>query len=401
MKRNQIYELKNKSEVVKYIINNKLFEDKLFSVDEIGNGNMNYVYRIKELVTGKSFILKYAAKHIRISDDIMVSTDRIKIEAKVLTYLSGYAADYIPHIYQYDEINHCILMEDYDDFLIVRDLLVDFEQVPDFAEHVSTYLVKSILPTLELLQEEVLKKELIEQFSNPLCDITKTYVFTEPFDVHGSTNAIYEPNQSYIEQEIFQDSKLLAEIEVIKDLFSNKKQALLHGDLHTGSIFTNKTSVIVFDYEFAFFGPIGFDIGNLVANMIFAWLHAKAFGQRKDYIQWMEETIIKTLDLFTEKLILEWECYKADNAADHLIEITSYLKEILQDTASFAGVELIRRVVGIAHVADITSIDAEKERIRAERIAIQVAKSYILNKHKMNSGSDFVRVLREIERKID
>ncbi|MHB8128013.1 MAG: S-methyl-5-thioribose kinase [Mobilitalea sp.] len=391
---NHVYKLKEKDEVIKYLNNKALLENDLFIIDEIGNGNMNYVYRIKSSDCTRSYILKYAANHTRISDDIMVSTDRIKIESKAILYLSKYVPDYVPHIYQFDEINNCILMEDYSDFIIVRDLLNNFIRIPFFADHISTYLVKGLFPYSELVLDNESKQNVINLFANPLCDITKTFVFTEPFMKNSNTNNIYEPNQSFIDKEVFQDTKLISEVVNLKKIYTNKKQALLHGDLHTGSIFSNEESIIVFDFEFAFYGPIGFDIGNLIANLIFSWLHTEANSVNSDYIYWIEETIINIVDLFIEKFICEWNDYESEKNIDHTMEVSSYLQEIIHDTASFAGVELIRRVVGIAHVIDITSIDSQEKRIWAERKAIQVAKYFILNKDRIQHGSDFIKVLR-------
>lgn len=393
---NRLYDLRNKEEVSKYIFDQELTKKEEVTIDEIGFGNMNYIYRIKDITSGKSLILKYAAEHTRISKDILVSTDRIEIEVNALIYLAKYVPDYVPQIYQYDKINRCILMEDYKDFHILRDLLLDFEQVPNFAEQISTFLVNSLLPTSELVLEECIKAEFVQQFSNPLCDITKTFVFTEPFDKHSSTNDIFGANQNYIDQEIYQDNILLSEIEHLKNVFSNKKQALLHGDLHTGSIFTNKEAVIVFDYEFAFIGPIGFDLGNLIANLIFAWLHAGAFDQKKEYMQWLEEVIMNTIDLFKMKFINHWEFNKAEKALENTIDIQVYLNEIIHDTAAFAGVEIIRRVVGIAHVNDITSIASQEMRKLTERKAIQVAKDFIINNSLLDCGSQFIKVLQKI-----
>jgi 5-methylthioribose kinase len=42
----------------------------------------------------------------------------------------------------------------------------------------------------------------------------------------------------------------------------NNAQALIHGDLHTGSILIKEDSMKVIDPEFAFYGPMGYDIGN-------------------------------------------------------------------------------------------------------------------------------------------
>ncbi len=56
----------------------------------------------------------------------------------------------------------------------------------------------------------------------------------------------------------------------------NNAQALLHGDLHTGSIFVNQDSTKVIDPEFAFYGPMAYDIGALIANLTMNYISTKA-----------------------------------------------------------------------------------------------------------------------------
>lgn len=367
------------------------------TVTEIGNGNMNYVYRIEDKLSGKSYIVKYAGEHTRISEDIPVSTDRIKIEAYMLMKQSKFVSEYIPRIYLFDEKRSCILMEDCRDYTILRDSLVKYDIFPEFSDQISTYLVKSILPTSEIILSKPEKNQLEQQFLNPhLCEITKTYVFTEPFDALSEMNDIFIPNKEYIEKEIFADKNLLQEIKRLKDDFFNKKQALLHGDLHTGSIFINSTSIAIFDFEFAFYGPIGFDLGNLIANLIFAWLHAEADVQKTEFINWMEETVASVIDLFRFKFKHEFLRVSGKDSKDSEVDIDHYLDTIISDTASYAGVELIRRVVGLAHVKDITSITPVDKRIRTERIAIDIAKSIIFKNTKFIKGIDFTNLINRI-----
>jgi 5-methylthioribose kinase len=66
-----------------------------------------------------------------------------------------------------------------------------------------------------------------------------------------------------------------------------------------------------------------------------------------------------------------------------------YLRSILADTAGFAGLESIRRVVGMANVKDITSITAPVKRERAERIIITLAKEYILKAATFTDGKSY------------
>lgn len=46
---------------------------------------------------------------------------------------------------------------------------------------------------------------------------------------------------------------------------------MIHGDLHTGSIMVTRDSTQVIDPEFSFYGPMGFDIGALLGNLIMAY----------------------------------------------------------------------------------------------------------------------------------
>ena len=58
------------------------------------------------------------------------------------------------------------------------------------------------------------------------------------------------------------------------------------------------------------------------------------------------------------------------------------------------GLELIRRIVGLAKVKDITCIENEEARARAERICLKVAKSFILRANQYRTGTSFVETLK-------
>ena len=56
-----------------------------------------------------------------------------------------------------------------------------------------------------------------------------------------------------------------------KDLFVAKTDALLHADLHSGSLIVNQDETYVIDMEFAYFGPFGFDVGKVIANFLMCY----------------------------------------------------------------------------------------------------------------------------------
>ena len=53
-------------------------------------------------------------------------------------------------------------------------------------------------------------------------------------------------------------------------LFIERSQALLHGDAHTGSIMVTQDTTFVIDAEFAFYGPLAFDVSKMLANLLIA-----------------------------------------------------------------------------------------------------------------------------------
>lgn len=67
--------------------------------------------------------------------------------------------------------------------------------------------------------------------------------------------------------------------------FCERAQALIHGDLHTGSVMVTQDSTQVIDPEFSFYGPMGFDIGAYLGNLILAFFaqdgHATQENDRK------------------------------------------------------------------------------------------------------------------------
>ena len=68
---------------------------------------------------------------------------------------------------------------------------------------------------------------------------------------------------------------------------------------------------------------------------------------------------------------------------------------VLEDTAAVAGLESIRRTVGMANVKDITTISDENKRVRAEKIVITLAKNYIMNRTKFVCGADYRKAIEE------
>jgi 5-methylthioribose kinase len=393
-----------KSEDIEAYVREKLeFFDKEAKLvcKEIGDGNLNYVFRLTDMDTGNSIIVKQAGEATRISEKMKLSTDRGRIEAKILGIQGGLAPGLVPEVYLYDPIMCAITMEDMVGHTMMRTGLMSYETYPLFAEQITTFLVNSLILTTDVVMDHKKKKEYVKSFINPdLCEITEDLVYSEPYIDYNNRNNVYEPIKSFVEKELYEDKKLHLEVAKLKFDFMNHAQALIHGDLHTGSIFINQEHIYIFDPEFAFYGPIGYDVGNIIANLFFAWCHADASleneSKKKEFCGWILTAIEEVVDKFIEKFRRAFQENVNEIMAKTDGFLEWYLGNILADTAAVAGLESIRRTVGMANVKDITSIEDREKRARAEKIIITLAKEYILERTKFTSGKAYLETIERV-----
>lgn len=395
MSRFDTYFLMKTPDVLEYVTEKGYMPaDAQLTAKEIGDGNLNYVFRVVDEKTGKSVIVKQAGVSLRISADMKVSTDRNRIESEILQIQWKYAPGLVPQIYGYDTVMSACVMEDLSDHALMRYALMRHEMFPRFADDVSTYMVNTLLKTTDVAMEHKAKKDMVKRFINPeLCEITEDLVLTEPYNDCNHRNIVFAKNADFVKRELYDDAKLQLEVAKIKFDFMNNAQALIHGDLHTGSIFVKQDSTRVFDPEFAFYGPMGYDIGNVVANLIFAYDNGVAANDAA-FCEWALTAIVEMLDLFTKKFLACFDECVTDRMAKTPGFKEWYLSTILTDTAAYAGTELIRRTVGMAQVKDVTTIADEEKRAYAERLNILCGKEYIMNRTKYQKGEDFIAAVK-------
>ena len=354
-----------------------VFDDgDILSCQEIGDGNLNYVFRVSNVDGSQSVIVKQAGEQLRISKDFNISTDRNRIEVEMLKLEEELCPGLVPRIFLYDPVMKCYSMEDLSDHQVMRTALLKHEIFPRFAEDISTFLVRTLLLTTDRIMDSKKKKELVKTFINPeLCaDITEPLVYTEPYINDLDRNIVLPQNLKFVQKELYQDNALHLEVAKLKYDFMNNAQALVHGDLHTGSIFIKNESTKVMDPEFAFYGPMGYDIGNIVANMMFAWVNGDATMReaepKAEFLGWVEETIVDIIELFKKKYEKTYDLYVSEPMSKTPGYKEYFLETILCDSAGVVGVELLRRTVGLAQVKDLTDIPDLDKRLKAERVVI-------------------------------
>jgi 5-methylthioribose kinase len=367
------------------------------SCREIGDGNINYVFVVTDEDTGRSIVVKQADKFVR-SSGRPLNLNHNKIEADVLTIEGAHAPSMVPKIYYYDEVMCALYMEDISAYKNLRKEMLQGKVFPKLAEDISTFMADTLLPSTDLVLDRATKKERVKKFTNAeLCDITEDLVLTEPYYDYKKRNIITAGNEEFVEKHLYQNEDLKTEVGILRDEFMNHAQALVHGDLHSGSIFVNEEGLKVIDPEFAYYGPIGYDIGNVIGNMFFAWAHkAYVHPEKIEFIQWAKTAIAEIVSLTKAKMekkfdeIVSFPLYNA-KFKEH------YLANIWSDSFGYAGTEMIRRVVGDAKVQELNDVTDPVLKIPMERALIATGIQLIMRRAALTIGSELVEIFEAVK----
>ena len=388
------YRILNKNNIIDYIhsiddIQEYFGSDDLY-IDEIGDGNLNYVFIIKSIEhSKKALILKQAVPYLRcVGKSYPLSKERMTFEIRALQEFSNITPNFIPKLYHVSEEMSCVIMEYLEKHIIMRQGMIDEIIYPNFAEHISTYLAENLFKTSSLYLNSKDKRRLIDKFNSntELCKLTEDFVFTFAFMEHD-TNDDYAKNHK-IALKLFDDVELKRAVLNYKYKFMTQNDALIHGDLHTGSIMLNKEQTYVIDPEFAFVGPFGFDIGALLANLIMSYTSHVAKKSSQEYKEWILKTIEDILNKFEEKFLRLWKEQEESSLITknflHEYDLIDYRKDfvlnIFQDSLGFAACKMARRMFGIAGVADIRDIENKDIKDNAIKMTLEIAKVFLKKK---------------------
>lgn len=155
MKDFQEFFLMSTEDVKRYAVEvlHKFEPDEETECIEIGDGNINYVFKIWSKRDGHSVIVKQADKLLR-SSGRPLDIYRNKIEANILQLEGQLAPGYVPEVYYYDETMAATSMEDVSAFKNLRKELAANRVYPHLAENISTFMVDTLLPTTDLVDRK-------------------------------------------------------------------------------------------------------------------------------------------------------------------------------------------------------------------------------------------------------
>ncbi|GGS56341.1 S-methyl-5-thioribose kinase [Streptomyces cinerochromogenes] len=379
----------------------------LWSAREIGDGNVNHVFVVRG--PAGAVCVKHAPPYVRAAGPSWFLTPRrILFEHRALVEHRRHAGPHVPEPLHVDPEEHLLTVEYLAGHSVLRGGLAAGASYPHFAEQAAHYLAHTLFFTSDLALPAGRKRELTSLFetNTAMCQIMEDMVFTEIFLPHRR-NRWTSPELDEDVRRLQRDTDLKLAVCRLKQRYLTSRDALLHGDLHTGSIMISDHSLSVIDQEFACYGPMGFDVGTLLAHLLIAYFAAGARGPDQAAQQdWLLSAVEEVWDGFRTRFTELWrdqadgDGYPAalfTGAATAALEAERqrYMGALFTDSLGFCGAEIIRRIVGFARPADFTTITDSAKRAAAERRALTLARALTTTPTDYHSVTDLTAAARD------
>ena len=372
-----------------------------WKVTEVGDGNLNLVF----IVISKKgkIVIKQALPYVRVvGESWPLTLDRAFFEYNALVRQEKRDPGISPSVFYFDREQGLIAMECLDNYKILRGKLIAGEKVKNLGSTIGKHCARLAFKGSDLYLETKEKKNDVSLFQNnlELMSITESLVFTDPYfdaKMNNHTKGL-DPIVKILRDDIAMKSK--AQYMLFK--FTSNTETMCHGDLHSGSIMCTDSDSKVIDPEFAFYGPMGFDLGMNIANLLMAYLSQPAHRANPNEVvsfqNWILKIILETVHTFLEEFSNLWnserkgilypKCLFEDQGHSSDYALKSFIKNIWNDVVCVCGIEMHRRCLSLAHNADFEQIDDVLLRSKLEARNLLLGRELILNSESIKNISE-------------
>lgn len=298
------------------------------NTEKPGEGNMNFVLRVQ--TNRRSFIIKQARPWVEKYPQLAAPIERIQTESQFysLVQQNELLKTYTPSLVGTDVANYVLVLEDLGDG-------ADFSYVYQKGEDFTGAELDSLVTFLQSLHHTVLASDAKDSFpkNQALKELNHEHIFDFPYrSDNGMDLDGIQPGLRSLAEPIYADDSLRQKINQLGELYLGEGNHLIHGDFYPGSWLKVNGTVKVIDPEFSYFGLAEFDVAVFLAHLKMAQ-SSPALQQKVR------------------------EQYQSPSDFD----------ETLLD--QFIGVEILRRLIGIAQLPLALTID-EKDQLMQEAISL-------------------------------
>lgn len=381
-------------------------------IREVGDGNLNLVFIVEG--TEGAVCVKQALPYVRAAGPSWPMTpDRAFYENAYYLAVAPHVPGLVPAIYHYDPELYCTVMERLSPHIILRQGLIAGRCYPQLAQHLGEYVAGACFFTSDLARAFEHNMESMALFAGnkALVRISVDLIFTDPY-CESARNRHTSPQLDALVAELRADTTLKIAAARFGQKFLDDTQALLHGDLHSGSVMVSETDSRVIDPEFAFYGPIGFDLGAFFGNLLLAWYsqpgHISADDDRVAYRSWILEQARGFWESFRSRFLTLWAEHgegdvfprrmfgRPGDAAALRGAREAFVDALFADMLGFAACKMIRRILGFAHVIDFESIADAALRAQCETGALAMARLLLTQPQQFRSVADVIAAVPQM-----
>ncbi len=380
-----------------------------WQVREVGDGNLNLVFIVEGPAGG--LVVKQALPYVRlVGESWPLPLTRSFFEYHALTRQAARDPGTVPEIVHFDEGQALIVMEYLADHVILRHAFIEGRRVEGLGQVLGRFLARTLFRGSDLSMTAATRKADLALFAGnvALCDITEALVFTDPY-FDAPLNR-FTPALAPLVAELRADAAVRIAAQTLKTAFCTRAETMLHGDLHSGSVMVSATATRIIDPEFAVYGPMGFDVGMLISNLLMAALAQPGHGaDRAPFRDWILAEAVTVWDVFAAEFARLWRSERTgilhqralyedqcDEAASEAA-LMRWLAGIWRDALGMAGVEMHRRVIGLAHIAEFDRIADDGARATCEARALRLGRALMLGADRIPGMDAVVALLRAEE----
>jgi len=297
-----------------------------------GEGNMNCVIRVR--LPGRNLILKQARPWVEKYPSIAAPVERAASEARFYRFAARnpLVAAMMPRLLDFDDKSALLVMED----LFAAEPLIDcYEGSRRFNQR----QLKELARYTSALHGLAVPPKEREGFRNTaMRRLNHEHIFDLPLRRDGVLSEMLERITSgldHVADDLRQDSKYCDTVRSLGERYLRQNgPSLIHGDLFPGSLLqTGSGELRIIDPEFCFCGDPEFDIGVFYAHLLLSGHGQEALSG------WLQAAL------------------QNEKRSDSLV-------------FQFAGVEIMRRILGVAQLPVRLSLEAKRRLLEQSRAMV-------------------------------
>jgi 5-methylthioribose kinase len=311
-----------------------LLDDERAEVEPAGDGNINWVRRVRSRASGRSVIVKHARPALEKFPEYRTSTERIVFENRWFEIARRHDPEHVcPTILHFDSARRLLVLEDLGDAERLDAALLRGADVDEALRRLAAFLGRVHAATRddERLVADFQNEDIQGLHGDHIFELPYTEDFPVPDGVEARARAVRG------------DASIREIAARAYERYRTPRGALVHGDVQPGNVLLGPEGPVLLDAEIAHVGDPAFDVGTLLAHVWLAGLAAPraAHGAAR----------ARSI----------WSAYGAGAGGDTSVSF--------EDVSRYAGLEMMRRTIGAARVAAVAGAETSRAAIdAAERL---------------------------------